>query len=85
SEERVLMEEVEALDLAYFGAARPNAEPIWWHEWQAQQTLPRLIRMKLQFPEGDGRRWPELIVGIRVDLPPAFLSSLTPPERQVTS
>ncbi|MEM7024310.1 MAG: prepilin-type N-terminal cleavage/methylation domain-containing protein, partial [Pseudomonadota bacterium] len=68
AEERVLIEQVEALELAYFGAARPNAEPIWWQEWEAQQTLPRLIRMKLQFPEGDGRRWPELIVGIRVDL-----------------
>jgi hypothetical protein len=28
--------------------------------------------MRVGFPQGDGRRWPELIVGLMVDLPPPF-------------
>jgi hypothetical protein len=30
--------------------------------------------MRVGFPEGDRRRWPELIVGLMIDLPPAFQS-----------
>jgi general secretion pathway protein J len=71
-EERVLVEAVARLEIAYFGAERPEAAPIWWQEWQGQRSLPALVRMRLGFPEGDRRRWPELIVGLMVDLPPAF-------------
>jgi general secretion pathway protein J len=72
TEERVLIEGVESLELAYFGSERPDATPKWWQEWQGQRSLPRLVRMRVGFPEGDGRRWPELIVGLMVDLPPPF-------------
>jgi general secretion pathway protein J len=71
-EERVLIEGIESLEVAYFGAERPDAEPIWWQEWQGQRSLPSLVRMRIAFPQGDGRRWPELIVGLMVDLPPPF-------------
>jgi general secretion pathway protein J len=71
-EERVLIGSIASLELAYFGAERAGAAPIWWQEWQGQQTLPALVRMRIGFPDGDARRWPELIVGLMVDLPPAF-------------
>ena len=51
-------------------SARPGAAPIWWQEWQGQRSLPALVRMRVGFPPDDGRRWPELIVGLMVDLPP---------------
>jgi general secretion pathway protein J len=70
SEERVLLAAVERLELAYFGAGQPGAAPIWWQEWQGQRALPALVRLRLAFPPGDGRRWPELIVRPMVDLPP---------------
>jgi general secretion pathway protein J len=72
TEERILIEAIASLEVAYFGAERPGATPIWWQEWQGQWTLPALVRMRVGFPEGDRRRWPELIVGLMIDLPPAF-------------
>jgi general secretion pathway protein J len=70
SEERVLIEGVERLEVAYFGIGRSGAAPIWWQEWQGQRSLPALVRMRVDFPPDDVRRWPELIVGLMVDLPP---------------
>jgi general secretion pathway protein J len=71
-EERVLIEAIESLEVAYFGAERDGAAPTWWQEWQDQRTLPALVRMRIGFPQGDRRRWPELVVGLMVDLPPPF-------------
>jgi general secretion pathway protein J len=71
-EERVLIAGIESLEVAYFGAGQPGEEPIWWQEWQGQRSLPSLVRMRIGFPPGDGRRWPELIVGLMIDLPPPF-------------
>jgi general secretion pathway protein J len=72
TEDRVLVAGIESLELAYFGAERPTAVPVWWQEWQDQRSLPSLVRMRVGFPQGDRRRWPELIVGLMVDLPPPF-------------
>jgi general secretion pathway protein J len=72
TEDRVLIAGIESLELAYFGAERPTAVPVWWQEWQDQRSLPSLVRMRVSFPQGDRRRWPELIVGLMVDLPPPF-------------
>ena len=69
---RILIDAVESLEISYFGSAQSGADPIWWQEWQAQRSLPSLVRVRLAFPEGDPRRWPELIVGLLVDLPPPF-------------
>jgi general secretion pathway protein J len=71
-EERVLIAAIASFELAYFGVGRPGAAPVWWQEWEGQQTLPALVRMRIGFPERDRRRWPELIVALMVDLPPAF-------------
>jgi general secretion pathway protein J len=72
TEERVLIEGIESLEVAYFGAERTDAPPVWWQEWHGQRSLPALVRMRVGFPQDDGRRWPELIVGLMVDLPPPF-------------
>jgi general secretion pathway protein J len=66
-EERVLIEDIEALELAYFGAIDPAQPPGWWQTWEGRAELPRLIRLRLSFPENDARRWPELIVQPMVD------------------
>jgi general secretion pathway protein J len=70
TEERVLIEGIESLEINYFGAEAQGGEPVWWREWQGQRSLPRLIRVRVGFPQGDGRSWPELIVGLMVDLAP---------------
>jgi general secretion pathway protein J len=67
-EQRVLIENVEALELAYFGEIDPAQPPGWWQAWEGEAELPRLIRLRLSFPENDARAWPELIVQPMVDL-----------------
>jgi general secretion pathway protein J len=70
AEERILIEGIESVEFAYFGGARAEAKPTWWQEWQWQRSLPSLVRVRLGFPEGDRRSWPELIVALMVDLTP---------------
>ncbi|MGH6943464.1 MAG: prepilin-type N-terminal cleavage/methylation domain-containing protein [Geminicoccaceae bacterium] len=64
--ERVLLERVSAIELAYFGALDPRAMPVWSRDWQGQ-SAPRLIRLQVRVPAGDIRSWPELIVRRMVD------------------
>jgi general secretion pathway protein J len=72
SEERVLIERVATLEIGYFGPENPNATSVWWQQWQQQRALPRLVRVRVGFAPGDPRIWPELIIALMVDLPPAF-------------
>ena len=58
--ETELIRGVDRLDIAYFGAASPEAPPEWRAQW-AGPRLPLLIRVRLRFPKGDRRRWPDLI------------------------
>ena len=59
---KVLLEDIERLDFAYYGA-RNRDEPAFWHEqWLDAQQLPQLVRLKIVFPPGDQRYWPDLIV-----------------------
>jgi general secretion pathway protein J len=70
TEERVLIEGIESLEISYFGGSLADQEPRWWQQWRQQQRLPTLVRLKVGFPEGDARSWPELIVALMVDLAP---------------
>jgi general secretion pathway protein J len=69
TEERILIEGVERLEIAYFGGSLVDQELGWWRQWQ-QQSLPTLIRLRVDFAEGDGRPWPELLVAPMVDVAP---------------
>jgi general secretion pathway protein J len=71
-EERVLIENVLALELSYFGTLDSAQPPDWWQVWEGRAELPRLIRLRLSFPENDQRDWPELIVQPMVDQALAF-------------
>jgi hypothetical protein len=71
-EERVLIENVLALELSYFGTLDSAQPPDWWQMWEGRAELPRLIRLRLSFPENDQRDWPELIVQPMVDQALAF-------------
>jgi hypothetical protein len=66
-EERVLIEDIDALELSYFGAIDPEQPPDWWQVWEGRPDLPRLIRLQVRFADDDERRWPELIVHPMVD------------------
>lgn len=60
---KVLLEGIETLEVAYYGAQR-RGEPVTWHDqWQdVGVDLPRLVRLRVVFFENDRRHWPDLIV-----------------------
>ena len=62
SSETVLADDVTTLKIAYFGKASLNDPPHWSDVWTGAQRLPELIRIRVGFPEGDRRLWPDLIV-----------------------
>jgi general secretion pathway protein J len=71
-DQRVLIENIEALELSYFGTIDPAQPPDWWQAWEGQAELPRLIRLRVRFADNDRRQWPELIVRPMVDRALAF-------------
>jgi general secretion pathway protein J len=67
---KVLLADIEALEVAYYGVRARN-EPAMWHEqWLEGSALPQLVRLRVLFFEGDRRYWPDLIVRPMTDAPP---------------
>jgi general secretion pathway protein J len=60
----VLLDRVEQVEFAYFGAVRQGEAPAWHSRWQALPALPRLIRMHVVLV--GGRPVPDLIVAPRL-------------------
>ena len=58
----VLLSRVSALEFAYFGPDAAGRDPQWRDSWTGQTRLPQLIRVRVAFPQGDPRTWPELVV-----------------------
>ena len=51
----VLLDGIETIDLSYW------SDGAWHTQWQ-DDGLPALVRVRLVFPEGDPRRWPDIVV-----------------------
>ncbi len=66
--ETELIRGVERLELAYFGVTPAGQLPGWVAQW-AGPELPLLIRVRLRFAKGDGRRWPNLIAAPQLFAP----------------
>lgn len=56
---------VAGLEIAYFGAARGDVVERWTASWRNQPRPPRLVRLRVRFPPGDARLWPDLVVAPR--------------------
>ncbi|HZA67622.1 MAG TPA: prepilin-type N-terminal cleavage/methylation domain-containing protein [Geminicoccaceae bacterium] len=60
---KVLLEGIEALEIAYYGALQRGQPAIWREQWlEARVDMPRLVRLRVVFFEDDRRYWPDLIV-----------------------
>jgi general secretion pathway protein J len=55
---------VEYLELIERGNGQ--IEPQWRETWVDKTAPPALVRIRVKFPEGDRRFWPELIVAPRI-------------------
>ncbi len=65
---RVLIEGIERARFGYYGAEGAAQEAEWRERWDAPASLPALVALEVEFPPGDARSWPELLVAPRLAL-----------------
>jgi general secretion pathway protein J len=71
SHEEALLEGIDSLEWAYL---RPDDtlgsvsadDRRWASSWSESKSPPVLVRLRVTFPPGDRRRWPELLIDPRV-------------------
>ena len=67
---RTLIEGIEEVEFSYFGVPSEDLglerDGDWHEDWIDELALPTLIAIKVDFPEGDRRAWPELVVQTRL-------------------
>lgn len=64
--EVVLVDGVANVEFSYFGGGGDDIKPRWNNRWEDAAQLPLLVRMHVQFPAGDRRRWPDLVVALAI-------------------
>ncbi len=74
---------------SYFGTMSGDTAAAWSTEWTDPQASPRLMRIDIAFPPGDGRRWPPFVVLMpsarpAADAPAAEASASAAPLRGTT-
>ncbi len=67
-QQTTLLEGIERIEFAYWGAAG-NGPPAWRTEWR-ERALPLLVRIRLVFPAGAARHWPDIVTGPARPRPP---------------
>ena len=60
----VVVKEIRALNVRYFGAEDKETAPRWQDTWHHPFRLPRLVSVDVTFPRADGRQWTPLIVAL---------------------
>lgn len=59
----VLVEGIAEVRISYFGPGEDgNEPPRWYDRWDAIGTPPALVSVRVGFPPGDRRFWPDLVV-----------------------
>ncbi len=66
AETAVLLDDVAAVEISYYGVRDRDADGEWTDRWDDEARLPLLVRIRIGFPESDRRRWPDLIVALKV-------------------
>ena len=58
-----LLTGVSALEISYLPRVTQSPNPATWvPTWSTRSELPALIRVRVSFPSGDTRLWPELLI-----------------------
>lgn len=65
-ERKILLPNVETVELSYFGKRRSDRGAAWHDTWGAEPALPELVRLKVRLPAGDTRLWPDLVIAPRI-------------------
>jgi general secretion pathway protein J len=61
-ESLALLHGAQGFDIAYYGTVPPASAPSWQLQWHRMSFLPKLIRIRVQFPPQDPRVWPDLLI-----------------------
>jgi len=61
--ETELLRDVDHIELAYWPR---GPSPQWRNAWSAND-LPLMIRLRVVFPPGDRRHWPDIVAGTRLE------------------
>jgi general secretion pathway protein J len=59
----LLIENIEAIEFAYYGNENPGDNPRWHDSWQHDDMLPKLVRLKVHSYD-PGRNWPVINLAI---------------------
>lgn len=63
TKQAVLIEGIADVRISYFGPGQDVNEPARWHDrWEAMPVPPALVSVRIAFPPGDRRFWPDLVV-----------------------
>lgn len=62
----VLLEDVQDIELEYFGPEEANDTPRWQSSWRERQQLPTLVRLRLDWTQPGIDAWPQLVVPLRL-------------------
>jgi prepilin-type N-terminal cleavage/methylation domain-containing protein len=65
-----LLSGVSALSVRYLGPSSgplggTGTPPAWQLQWSGRDVLPTLVSMRVEFPSGNRRSWPDLVVRLR--------------------
>ena len=64
-QEAVLLDRVERVEFAYW-KEQPGGGGAWQRAWNEPQP-PSLVRLRIVFPRGDARSWPDIVAAPRLD------------------
>lgn len=63
-EATTMLENIAAIELSYYGAVGPEQPMQWRDAWDSTNGIPRMVRMRVEFPSSEARRWPDLIIRV---------------------
>ena len=63
---KVLMSDVEAIEISYFGKPRSDKSAAWHEAWVEEAALPQLVRIRVRLSAGATRSWPDLVIAPRI-------------------
>jgi general secretion pathway protein J len=65
-EKKTLLTGAATVAFSYVGNLRSDTGAGWHDRWIGQTALPQLLRIRVRFPEGDSRLWPDLVIAPRI-------------------
>ena len=78
-----LLENIQTINLDYFGRDTPNAEPAWHDDWNNEAHVPELVRLIINAYEADS--WPPLVIAVRAHALPGLPQLTLRPEEEDVS